>query len=85
MYWNIKVYDSDDGSERETIRGLNLVKKDTLMTVFDREGVQAKAMAYDDEGSEMLQSESVNWDVGGIDVPFRPERERVIKSDQDSE
>lgn len=60
-YWDIKVYDSDDGYERETIRGLNHAKVHTLMTIFEREGIQAQAMQYDDEGSTMLDSESVNW------------------------
>lgn len=61
MYWNIKVYDSDDGSERETIRGLNATKKDTLMRIFDREGIQAQAMQYNDDGEFVEGGASVNW------------------------
>lgn len=63
-YWNIKVYDSDDGRERETIRGLNPARKHTLMKIFKREGLKAQAMKYNEEGSEMLDSEIVNADVG---------------------
>lgn len=57
-YWNIKVYDED--GERETLRGHTYATVNTLLTIFDREGVKAQAMKYDDEGSEMLDSEGVN-------------------------
>lgn len=85
MYWNIKVYDSETGEEQETIRGIHVGHKDTLMRIFDREGVQAQAMAFDDDGEEMLQSESVNWGANGIEVPFRPEREHVTSTEESTE
>lgn len=57
-YWSIKVYEDDE--ERETIRGLNVTKKDTLMQVFDRTDIHAKALGYNADGSSMVDSESVN-------------------------
>lgn len=59
-YWNLKVYDSDDGTERETLRGLTYARVNTLLGIFDREGIKAQAMEYNDEGSEMLDSRGVN-------------------------
>lgn len=59
-YWNVKVYDED--GERETLRGLSYGRANALMRIFERENVKAQAMEYDDEGEEMLDSESVNWD-----------------------
>jgi DNA-binding Lrp family transcriptional regulator len=47
-YWDVKVY--DDGKERETIRGLTTTVKDTLLQVFDRNGVAAKALPYTKTG-----------------------------------
>lgn len=60
-YWNVKVYDAD-GRERETIRGLTAVRASTLMRIFDREGVRAQSMGFDESGEKMLDSTSVNWD-----------------------
>lgn len=57
-YWSVKLY--EDERERETIRGLTTVKKDTLMRVFDRLGVKAQALGYNEDGSSMLESETVN-------------------------
>lgn len=59
-YWNIKVYDED--GERETLRGLPPARAGTLMRIFDREGVKAQAMEYEDDGESMASSDSVNWD-----------------------
>jgi len=47
-HWNIKLYD-DDGRERETLRGLTYARKETLMQIFEREGVHAQSSAYNDE------------------------------------
>lgn len=61
-HWSIKVYDTN-GREKETIRNINTVSKDTILQIFDREGIQAQAMPYDSEGSFVEgKSESVNWD-----------------------
>lgn len=66
-HWDVKVYD-DEGDERETIRGLNSVKKDTVMKIFEREGIQAQSMPYSEDGSFVHgRSESVNW---GREVDF---------------
>jgi|AntDeeMinimDraft_4_1070355.scaffolds.fasta_scaffold04638_6 hypothetical protein len=56
-YWNVKVYDGPN--ERETIRGVTTTQKDVLLSVFDREGVKAQAMAYDDEGGFVRGTETV--------------------------
>ena len=59
-HWSIKVYSS--GREKETIRNINTVSKDTIMQVFEREGIKAQAMPYDSSGSFINgESESVNW------------------------
>lgn len=58
-HWSVKVYDGT--AEKETVRGLSLVQKNVLMNIFDREGVRAQALAYNGDGSRMIDSESVNW------------------------
>lgn len=65
MVWNVKVYDGQ--RERETLRGVPVARKDTLMTIFNREGVKAQALKYDSDG-EMVESESVNWASGLTEV-----------------
>jgi hypothetical protein len=61
-YWNIKVY-GDNGRERETLRGLNYARTDTLMTIFEREGVQAQAIPYEEDGTHISgKGFSVNWE-----------------------
>ena len=63
-HWNIKVYDSN-GCERETIRGINTTRKDTLMQIFQREEIQSQAIPYDTDGKYIHgKSESVNYGVG---------------------
>lgn len=61
-YWDVKVY-GDDGEEKETIRGITASQKITLMQLFDREGIQAQAIAYTEGGTRRL-GESVNWSPG---------------------
>ena len=62
-YWNIKVYDEE--RERETLRGLTVARMNTLMSIFDREGVQAQEMPYDADGKFVHgESKSVNWGHG---------------------
>lgn len=64
-HWNVKVYD-ESGEECETIRGVGVSRKDALMWIFDREGVQAQSMGYDADGKFISGAgESVNWDYGG--------------------
>lgn len=48
MSYDLKVYD-DDRNELETIRGLTLAQKDTIMQVLSRAGV--KAQAFDGTGN----------------------------------
>lgn len=58
-HWNIKLYEGP-GDERETIRNLHKVAKDSLMQAFDRLGVQAQAMGYTADGEWAGEGESVN-------------------------
>lgn len=57
-YWNIKFYNGY--RELETVRGLTEVQADTLMQVFEREGLHAQAIQYDSDGKKMLDSRTVN-------------------------
>jgi hypothetical protein len=60
-YWNITVYD-DDGQERETLRGLTYSRVDALLDIFERENIQARASAYDENGCSVSEGVfSVNW------------------------
>lgn len=60
-HWNIKVYDQS-GTERETIRNLNGISKDTILQIFKREDIQAQALPFDSSGSFISgKSESVNF------------------------
>ncbi len=63
-HWNIKLYD-EDGHERETLRGLTYARKETLMQIFEREGVHAQSSAYTDD-RKYIQGEGrvVNSDSG---------------------
>lgn len=70
-FWDIKVY--DDGQETDTIRGLSFSRANQLMGIFDREGVHATAMGYDEDGETMIRLETVNSDC------FSPTDYRIVR------
>lgn len=56
--WTIQVFDEDEVGE--AIHGLTHAQTITLMEIFEREGVAAKAIEYDETRTPTGVSETVN-------------------------